>query len=157
MISTKELRIDNLVKDRNGNIWRIGCITGMHMGYVLGTYKGDGSLNFERRIDDGIIKWYTNECDGYDVYPIKLNERILDRMGFDDRDEYDCRHKKEIAIYRNNEGEYILDTGVYVEYRDTGIYIKSLHHLQNMAYDLYGISLNLNIFDDDYPGDASFV
>lgn len=146
MISAKELRIGNLVKDEDGNIWRIGCITNM--------YKDDSSLILERRIDNGVIKWYGNE---YNTYPIKLNDRMLDRMGFDDRDEYDCRHKKEIAIYRDNEGKYILDTGVYVEYRDTGIYIKSLHHLQNMAYDLYGISLDLNIFDDDYPGDASFV
>lgn len=138
MISAKELRIGNLVKDKDGNIWRIGCITNM--------YKDDSSLILERRID--------NKCN---VYPIGLNDRMLDQMGFDDRDEYDCRHKKEIAIYKNNEGEYILDTGVYVEYRDTGVYIKSLHHLQNMAYDLYGISLDLNIFDDDYPGDASFV
>lgn len=146
MISAKELRIGNLVKDENGNIWRIGCITNM--------YKDDSSLILERRIDNGVIKWYDNKCN---VYPIGLNDRMLDQMGFDDRDEYDCRHKKEIAIYKNNEGEYILDTGVYVEYRDTGVYIKSLHHLQNMAYDLYGISLDLNIFDDDYPGDASFV
>lgn len=146
MISAKELRIGNLVKDENGNIWRIGCITNM--------YKDDSSLILERRIDNGMIKWYDNKCN---VYPIGLNDRMLDQMGFDDRDEYDCRHKKEIAIYKNNEGEYILDTGVYVEYRDTGVYIKSLHHLQNMAYDLYGISLDLNIFDDDYPGDASFV
>ena len=146
MISAKELRIGNLVKDENGNIWRIGCITNM--------YKDDSSLILERRIDNGVIKWYDNK---YNVYPIGLNDRMLDQMGFDDRDEYDCRHKKEIAIYKNNEGEYILDTGVYVEYRDTGVYIKSLHHLQNMAYDLYGISLDLNIFDDDYPGDASFV
>lgn len=146
MISAKELRIWNLVKDENGNIWRIGCITNM--------YKDDSSLILERRIDNGVIKWYDNKCN---VYPIGLNDRMLDQMGFDDRDEYDCRHKKEIAIYKNNEGEYILDTGVYVEYRDTGVYIKSLHHLQNMAYDLYGISLDLNIFDDDYPGDASFV
>ena len=146
MISAKELRIGNLVKDENGNIWRIGCITNM--------YKDDSSLILERRIDNWMIKWYDNKCN---VYPIGLNDRMLDQMGFDDRDEYDCRHKKEIAIYKNNEGEYILDTGVYVEYRDTGVYIKSLHHLQNMAYDLYGISLDLNIFDDDYPGDASFV
>lgn len=146
MISAKELRIGNLVKDENGNIWRIGCITNM--------YKDDSSLILERRIDNGVIKWHDNKCN---VYPIGLNDRMLDQMGFDDRDEYDCRHKKEIAIYKNNEGEYILDTGVYVEYRDTGVYIKSLHHLQNMAYDLYGISLDLNIFDDDYPGDASFV
>lgn len=146
MISAKELRIGNLVKDEDGNIWRIGCITNM--------YKDDSSLILERRIDNGVIKWYGNE---YNTYPIKLNDRMLDRMGFDDRNEYDCRHKKKIVIYRDNEGRYILDTGVYVGYRDTGIYIKSLHHLQNMAYDLYGISLDFNIFDDDYPGDASFV
>lgn len=146
MISAKELRIGNLVKDENGNIWRIGCITNM--------YKDDSSLILERRIDNGVIKWYDNKCN---AYPIGLNDRMLDQMGFNDLNEYDCRHKKKIAIYKNNEGEYILDTGVYVGYRDTGVYIKSLHHLQNMAYDLYEISLDLNIFDDDYPGDASFV
>ena len=30
MISVKELRIGNLVKDKDGNIWRIGCITGRY-------------------------------------------------------------------------------------------------------------------------------
>lgn len=83
MISAKELRIGNLVKDEDGNIWRIGCITNM--------YKDDSSLILERRIDNGVIKWYGNECN---TYPIELNDRMLDRMGFDDRDEYDCRHKK---------------------------------------------------------------
>ena len=67
MISVKELRIGNIVKDKDGNIWRIGCITGMH--------KDKGSLILERRIDNGTIKWYTSECD---VYPISLNERILE-------------------------------------------------------------------------------
>lgn len=83
MISAKELRIGNLVKDEDGNIWRIGCITNM--------YKDDSGLILERRIDNGVIKWYGNE---YNIYPIKLNDRMLDRMGFDDRNEYDCRHKK---------------------------------------------------------------
>lgn len=69
MISAKELRIGNLVKDENGNIWRIGCITNM--------YKDDSSLILERRIDNwmikwydnGVIKWYDNKCN---VYPIGL-------------------------------------------------------------------------------------
>lgn len=61
MISAKELRIGNLVKDENGNIWRIGCITNM--------YKDDSSLILERRIDNGMIKWYDNKCN---VYPIGL-------------------------------------------------------------------------------------
>lgn len=34
---------------------------------------------------------------------------------------------------------------------------EGFHHLQNIAYDLYEISLDLNIFDDDYPGDTSLV
>lgn len=61
MISAKELRIGNLVKDEDGNIWRIGCITNM--------YKDDSSLILERRIDNGVIKWYGNECN---TYPIEL-------------------------------------------------------------------------------------
>lgn len=72
MISVKELRIGNLVKDKDGNIWRIGCITGM--------YKDDGSLILERGTDNSMIKWYATEDD---IYPISLNEKILDWIGLD--------------------------------------------------------------------------
>lgn len=141
MISVEELRIGNLVKDEDGNIWRIGCITGM--------YEDDGSLILERRIDNGIIKLYTTECD---VYPISLNEKILDRAGFNDYDNYDYRYKENVIITR----DYAL--GVVSLYNTIiKADIKGFHHLQNIAYDSYKTLLDLNIFDDDYPGDASFV
>lgn len=56
MISAKELRIGNLVKDRAGNIWRVGCVTGMR--------NESKSLILEREVDDGIMKWYSGD-DGY--------------------------------------------------------------------------------------------
>lgn len=125
MISVKELRIGNIVKDKDGNIWRIGCITGMH--------KDKGSLILERRIDNGTIKWYTSECD---VYPISLNERIGD-----------------MTITK----DYVLSITRLWGNTVVKIDIKGFHHLQNIAYDLYETSLDLNIFDDDYPGDTSLV
>lgn len=141
MISVKELRIGNLVKDENGNIWRIGCITGMH--------KDDGSLILERRIGNGIIKWYTTECD---VYPISLNEKILDRAGFNDYNNYDYRYKENVVITRNHTLGVVSLYNTIIEAD-----IKGFHHLQNIAYDSYKTLLDLNIFDDDYPGDTSFV
>lgn len=139
MISAKELRIGNLVKGEDGNIWRVGCITNM--------YKDDSSLILERRIDNSIIKWYVTECD---VYPISLNEKILDRAGFNDYDNY--RYKENVVITKN----YTL--GVVSLYNTIiEADIKGFHHLQNIAYDSYKTLLDLNIFDDDYPGDASFV
>lgn len=141
MISVEELRIGNLVKDEDGNIWRIGCITGM--------YEDDGSFLLERRIDNGIIKWYTTECD---VYPISLNEKILDRAGFNDYDNYDYRYKENVIITK----DYAL--GVVCLYNTIiKTDIKGFRHLQNIAYDSYKTLLDLDIFDDDYPGDASFV
>lgn len=47
MISVKELRIGNLVKDKAGNIWRVGCVTGMR--------NESKSLILEREVDDGIM------------------------------------------------------------------------------------------------------
>ena len=44
----------------------------MEIVRITGMYKDDGSLIPERRTGNGIIKWYTTECD---VYPISLNER----------------------------------------------------------------------------------
>lgn len=51
MISVKELRPGNLVKDKAGDIWRVGCVTGMR--------NKSGSLILEREVDDGIMKWYS--------------------------------------------------------------------------------------------------
>lgn len=142
MISVKELRIGNIVKDKDGNIWRIGCITGMH--------KDKGSLILERRIDNGTIKWYTSECD---VYPISLNERILDWIGFNDYDNHDYRNKGDMTITK----DYVLSITRLWGNTVVKIDIKGFHHLQDIAYDLYETSLDLNIFDDDYPGDTSLV
>jgi hypothetical protein len=48
MISVKELRPGNLVKDKAGDIWRVGCVTGMR--------NESKSLILEREVDDGIMK-----------------------------------------------------------------------------------------------------
>lgn len=61
MISVKELRPGNLVKDKAGDIWRVGCVTGMR--------NESGSLILEREVDDGIMKWYSGEDD---VIPIEI-------------------------------------------------------------------------------------
>lgn len=114
MISVKELRIGNIVKDKDGNIWRIGCITGMH--------KDKGSLILERRIDNGTIKWYTSECD---VYPISLNERILDWIGFNDYDNHDYRNKGDITITK----DYVLSITRLWGNTVVKMDIKGFHHL----------------------------
>lgn len=49
MISVKELRPGNLVKDKAGDIWRVGCVTGMR--------NESGSLILEREVDDGIVNY----------------------------------------------------------------------------------------------------
>ena len=59
MISVKELRPGNLVKDKAGDIWRVGCVTGMR--------NENGSLILEREVDGGIMEWYSGEDD---VMPI---------------------------------------------------------------------------------------
>lgn len=46
MISAKELRIGDLVKDKAGNIWRVGCVTGMR--------NESKSLILECEVDDGL-------------------------------------------------------------------------------------------------------
>lgn len=71
MISAKELRIGDLVKDKAGNIWRVGCVTGMR--------NKSKSLILEREVDDGIMKWYSGEDD---VMPIEIDDNILDTIDF---------------------------------------------------------------------------
>lgn len=71
MISVKELRPGNLVKDKAGDIWRVGCVTGM--------CNESGSLILERKVDDGIMKWYSGEDD---VMPIEIGDNLLDAIGF---------------------------------------------------------------------------
>ena len=71
MISVKELRPGNLVKDKAGDIWRVGCVTGM--------CNESGSLILERKVDDGIMKWYSGEDD---VMPIEIDDNLLDAIGF---------------------------------------------------------------------------
>lgn len=66
MISAKELRIGDLVKDKAGNIWRVGCVTGMR--------NESKSLVLEREVDDGIMKWYSGEDD---VMPIEIDDKVI--------------------------------------------------------------------------------
>nr|DAH56471.1 MAG TPA: hypothetical protein [Caudoviricetes sp.] len=100
MISAKELRIGDLVKDKAGNIWRVGCVTGMR--------NESKSLILEREVDDGIMKWYSGEDD---VMPIEIDDNILDTIDF--------KRDKGRDVYRGyGISIEIFDDGYYLGLRD---------------------------------------
>ena len=130
MISAKELRIGDLVKDKAGNIWRVGCVTGMRNESM--------SLIIEREIDEGIMKWYSGEDD---VIPIEIDDNILDTIYF--------KRDKGRDVYRGyGISIEIFDDGYYLGLRDLEddlsdpVQIKDLHRLQNILIDLYGLDIN---------------
>lgn len=130
MISAKELRIGDLVKDKAGNIWRVGCVTGMR--------NESKSLVLEREVDDGIMKWYSGEDD---VMPIEIDDNILDTIYF--------KRDKGRDVYRGyGISIEIFDDGYYLNLRDLEddlsdpVQIKDLHRLQNILIDLYGLDIN---------------
>lgn len=130
MISVKELRPGNLVKDKAGDIWRVGCVTGM--------CNESGSLILEREVDDGIMKWYSGEDD---VIPIEIDDNILDTIYF--------KRDKGRDVYRGyGISIEIFDDGYYLGLRDMEgdlselIQIRYLHNLQNISMDLYGRDIN---------------
>ena len=130
MISVKELRPGNLVKDKAGDIWRVGCVTGMR--------NESGSLILEREVDDGIMKWYSGEDD---VMPIEIDDNLLDTIGF--------KRDKGRDVYRGyGISIEIFDDGYYLSLRDLEddlsdpIQIKDLHRLQNISMDLYERDIN---------------
>lgn len=132
MISVKELRIGNLVKDKAGNIWRVGCVTGMR--------NESKSLILEREVDDGIMKWYSGEDD---VMPIEIDDNLLNTIGF--------KRDKGRDVYRGyGISIEIFDDGYYLGLRDLEddlsdpIQIKNLHHLQNLLMDLYGHDIKID-------------
>lgn len=132
MISAKELRIGDLVKDKAGNIWRVGCVTGMR--------NESKSLILEREVDDGIMKWYSGEDD---VMPIEINDNILGTIYF--------KRDKGRDVYRGyGISIEIFDDGYYLGLRDLEddlsdpIQIKNLHHLQNLLMDLYGHDIKID-------------
>lgn len=132
MISAKELRIGDLVKDKAGNIWGVGCVTGMR--------NESKSLILEREVDDGIMKWYSGEDD---VMPIEINDNILDTIYF--------KRDKGRDVYRGyGISIEIFDDGYYLGLRDLEddlsdpIQIKNLHHLQNLLMDLYGHDIKID-------------
>ena len=132
MISVKELRIGNLVKDKAGNIWRVGCVTGMR--------NESKSLILEREVDDGIMKWYSGEDD---VMPIEIDDNLLNTIGF--------KRDKGRDVYRGyGISIEIFDDGYYLGLRDLEddlsdpIQIKKLHHLQNLLMDLYGHDIKID-------------
>lgn len=132
MISVKELRPGNLVKDKAGDIWRVGCVTGMR--------NENGSLILEREVDDGIMKWYSGEDD---VMPIEIDDDLLDAIGFKSGKGRDVYRGYGISIE-------IFDDGYYLGLRDLEddlsdpIQIKDLHHLQNLLMDLYGHDIKID-------------
>lgn len=132
MISAKELRIGDLVKDKAGNIWRVGRVTG--------TRNESKSLILEREVDDGIMKWYSGEDD---VMPIEIDDNILDTIDF--------KRDKGRDVYRGyGISIEIFDDGYYLGLRDleddlsNPIQIKNLHHLQNLLMDLYGHDIKID-------------
>lgn len=132
MISAKELRIGDFVKDKAGNIWRVGCVTGMR--------NESKSLILEREVDDGIMKWYSGEDD---VMPIEIDDNILDTIDF--------KRDKGRDVYRGyGISIEIFDDGYYLGLRDleddlsNPIQIKNLHHLQNLLMDLYGHDIKID-------------
>lgn len=132
MISAKELRIGDLVKDKAGNIWRVGCVTGMR--------NESKPLILEHEVDDGIMKWYSGEDD---VMPIEIDDNILDTIDF--------KRDKGRDVYRGyGISIEIFDDGYYLGLRDleddlsNPIQIKNLHHLQNLLMDLYGHDIKID-------------
>lgn len=132
MISAKELRIGNLVKDKAGNIWRVGCVTGMR--------NESKSLILEREVDDGIMKWYSGEDD---VMPIEIDDNLLNTIGF--------KRDKGRDVYRGyGISIEFFDDGYYLGLRDLEddlsdpIQIKDLHHLQSLLMDLYGHDIKID-------------
>lgn len=130
MISAKELRIGDLVKDKAGNIWRVGCVTGMR--------NESKSLILECEVDDGIMKWYSGEDD---VIPIEIDDNILDTIYF--------KRDKGRDVYRGyGISIEIFDDGYYLGLRDMEdnlselIQIRYLHNLQNISMDLYERDIN---------------
>lgn len=130
MISVKELRPGNLVKDKAGDIWRVGCVTGMR--------NESGSLILEREVDDGIMKWYSGEDD---VMPIEIDDNLLDAIGF--------KSDKNRDVYRGHGMTMeVFGDEYYLELRDMEdnlselIQIRYLHNLQNISMDLYERDIN---------------
>lgn len=130
MISVKELRPGNLVKDKAGDIWRVGCVTGM--------CNESGSLILERKVDDGIMKWYSGEDD---VMPIEIDDNLLDAIGFKsdkNRDVY-RGHGMTMEVFGD---EYYLGLMDMEDDLSELIQIRYLHNLQNISMDLYGRDIN---------------
>lgn len=130
MISVKELRPGNLVKDKAGDIWRVGRVTGMR--------NESGSLILEREVDDGIMKWYSGEDD---VMPIEIDDNLLDAIGFKsdkNRDVY-RGHGMTMEVFGD---EYYLGLGDMEDNLSELIQIRYLHNLQNISMDLYGRDIN---------------
>lgn len=130
MISVKELRPGNLVKDKAGDIWRVGCVTGMR--------NESGSLILEREVDDGIMKWYSGEDD---VMPIEIDDNLLDAIGFKsdkNRDVY-RGHGMTMEVFGD---EYYLGLMDMEDDLRELIQIRYLHNLQNISMDLYGRDIN---------------
>lgn len=130
MISVKELRPGNLVKDKAGDIWRVGCVTGM--------CNESGSLILERKVDDGIMKWYSGEDD---VMPIEMDDNLLDAIGFKsdkNRDVY-RGHGMAMEVFGD---EYYLGLRDMEDDLSELIQIRYLHNLQNISMDLYERDIN---------------
>lgn len=130
MISVKELRPGNLVKDKAGDIWRVGCVTGMR--------NKSGSLILEREVDDGIMKWYSGEDD---VMPIEIDDNLLDAIGFKsdkNRDVY-RGHGMTMEVFGD---EYYLGLMDMEDDLSELIQIRYLHNLQNISMDLYERDIN---------------
>lgn len=130
MISVKELRPGNLVKDKAGDIWRVGCVTGM--------CNESGSLILERKVDDGIMKWYSGEDD---VMPIEIDDNLLDAIGFKSDKNRDVYRGHGMTMEVSGD-EYYLGLRDMEDDLSELIQIRYLHNLQNISMDLYERDIN---------------
>lgn len=126
MISVKELRIGDIVRDGNGKTWRVGCVTDLD--------GGKPSVILERPWYDGTVKWYADESD---VMPMPINGGLLDTVGFvrDEREDVYRGHGISIRVFGDG---YYLGLGDMTDETVEPVRIRHLHQLQNALMDLYG-------------------
>lgn len=131
MISIKELRIGDMVKDKAGNVWRVGCVTGMR--------DGESSLILDREIGKGVMKLYSGEDD---IMPVEIDDDLLATIGF--------KRDRDRDVYRGHGMTIeVFDDGYYLGLRDLEddmsdpIRIRHLHDLQNILMDLYKRDINM--------------
>lgn len=126
MISVKELRIGDIVRDGNGKTWRVGCVTDLD--------GGKPSVILERPWYDGTVKWYTDESD---VMPVSINGDLLDMAGFKGDEGRGVYRGYGISIKVFGD-EYYFGLRDMTDGVGDLVQVRHLHQLQNALMDLHG-------------------